>query len=194
MFVGHIPDVNIMVDIETLSTEPNAAVVQIGACVFRASDGSILETIQIDVEPDPNAHVDFKVIEWWMNQSTAAKDSVFQSNDRVSEACAANRFKEWYQEMDKKQSQENEDLLLWAKPPSFDMVILEQMMRRGVCHLPWSYRSTRDLRTLIALVGHPPNGYTKPEIAHNALSDAIAQAKDASALLDKYKRTLFNSL
>ena len=56
-------------------------------------------------------------------------------------------------------------------------------------HLPWAYYNTRDYRTLKNLVSRQTYDSlrVRPRVAHNALDDAIAQARTLQALLDHVK-------
>lgn len=62
---------------------------------------------------------------------------------------------------------------IWAKPPSFDLVLLEAAFQRCSINIPWHYRTPRDCRTLFDITGAK-----QPDVgtAHNALDDAKSQA------------------
>ncbi|NDD98181.1 MAG: 3'-5' exoribonuclease, partial [Actinobacteria bacterium] len=61
----------VMIDIETLSTQYNAAILSIGAVKWEESE--IVDTFYINVDPksckELGLHVEHKTVEWWMKQS-----------------------------------------------------------------------------------------------------------------------------
>ena len=70
---------HVMVDLETLSIRPYAAIVSIGAVKFTEQDG-ILDTFYINVDgqscKDHGLHIDPKTIEWWSKQSPEARKAL----------------------------------------------------------------------------------------------------------------------
>src|SRR3990167_6025990 len=73
----------LMIDLETLSSRPDAAIIAIGAYAFNeeAAPEATLDPARAfycTVTPDPRAHIDPDTILWWMQQSQTARDSVTQ--------------------------------------------------------------------------------------------------------------------
>ena len=168
---------NIMLDLETLSTRPNAAIVQIGLYPFDPTmptwEG---DTQLINVEPqsviDAGFHVDWKTLLWWMDHPDAMKTLASPGagwpikDALVMVANYLNRFP--YAE-------------IWGNGAAFDPPVLENAFHRMGLDVPWSYRNVRCMRTLKALWPSVPR--VEPELAHNALSDAKAQAKWVTKVL-----------
>ena len=46
--------------------------------------------------------------------------------------------------------------------------------------IPWKYNSARDCRTIFEIAGFTKEDLVKPEVAHDALSDAVAQAQSVA--------------
>lgn len=70
---------NIMADIETMSTKPDAAIIAIGAVAFDLPGKEILDRFYTTVDlASSMAHggvVDASTILWWMRQSSKGKPS-----------------------------------------------------------------------------------------------------------------------
>lgn len=164
---------NIMLDIETLGTQPGCVVLSIGAVEF--DNSGILATFHahIDVASSHKAGltVDPSTMMWWLGQSKEAQDAILQP-DTVSlqDALAAltDTF-EWG------------NTRLWANGASFDFPILEAAHSAVGVPVPWQFWNLMDYRTLKNLVDKKVYAqlHVKPDIAHDALADAKSQALTA---------------
>lgn len=173
---------NVMIDIETLSTEPNAAVLSVAA----VSDTEHQFYCVLDLRPQiyEGRHISPDTLKWWMQQSEDARD-VFQEDD------AAKYIGEAYSGLDlllKKTARaaniDPGEIEIWAKPPSFDCTILKTLFETFGLKELWSFRQERCLRTLIKLLPH----VEEPEFVgtpHHALSDAKHQLRYLKALLEE---------
>lgn len=166
----------LMLDLETLSSEPDAPIIQIGAVPFDIRTGDIGAPFKVNVRPDFSATPpSLDTLCWWLQQDEAARLSVAgaANGSLPSVACAAfQTFVEVHCV---------EKFELWAMPPEFDCVILANTFRSVGRRPPWRYNMTRDLRTLEALVGGSREQRVKAEIPHDAGLDAEAQARTAIA-------------
>lgn len=165
----------VMIDLETLSSDTDAPVIQIGATAFSFATGEYGETITILVCPDLRKYpASLSTVAWWMQQDQAARDSVAR--------CAAEGRSPYEALRDLRSFIENNcvaDVEVWAMPPEFDLTILANMARLEGAKLPWKYNKTRDLRTLESLVGCRSADRIKATVAHDAGADALAQAQTA---------------
>lgn len=171
---------HIMLDLETLDTEPSAAVLQIGAVAFSETDGTFhprrLFTTHLQVQPQINAArtVSFDTIEWWAKQSGQRWPA---ASDRTPVAVALTRFFDWAG---------RGEYQIWSHGASFDLAIMGSLARSVDLATPWSYRSERDTRTLDDAVVRATRRAVdrpQPEVPHDALSDALAQAAWTHACL-----------
>jgi hypothetical protein len=162
-----------MIDLETLSTRTNAAILSVGAALFDPVAGEIGETYYARVALESATalgHVDGGTVRWWMDQSNAARAEAFGGQESTYDALIGLvRFL--------RDKTDVNSLLVWAAGPTFDVIILESTFRRISIDVPWTYRAPRDVRTVLGLPG-----VTKPErdatlTEHNALADAIHQAR-----------------
>jgi exodeoxyribonuclease VIII len=162
---------NFMIDLETLGTKPDAAVVQIGIVDFDDTGAGM--PFSISVVPHEKSSMDFSTIQWWMGQSEEARKSVFEGQffspkealEQINAHIAAYT--------------KDEPPVIWSKPSTFDTVILESLYRQCDMVPPWKHWNTRCLRTLLDVSRLPYGEQVTPDIAHDAGSDASAQAKTA---------------
>jgi exodeoxyribonuclease VIII len=166
---------HIMIDLETLSTAPDAGIIQIGAQVFdpTADDEGVLigDGICLNVDPqavmDAGMRIEWPTLYWWMRQpdafATLAEPGegflLSKSLVELSAFVKANGGS-WAK--------------IWANGASFDPPVLEMSYRRCRLDVPWSYNNVLDMRTMKWLA--PSVARVEPELAHNALSDCRAQA------------------
>lgn len=163
-----------MVDLETLGTKPDAAIVQIGIAGFQPTSGSVSEPWRISVVPHEKATMDFSTVQWWMGQSDEARKAVFGGQFfEPKEALEA--LNAWI----KDNVTEYSDPCFWSKPSTFDMVILESLYRQCGMQPPWKHWNVCCLRTLIQSANMQRSEETVPRIPHDAGYDAEAQAVTA---------------
>jgi exodeoxyribonuclease VIII len=156
--------IQVMVDLETLSLEPHAAIVSIGATKFTIKDG-IHETFTVNVDPmdgkQLGLHLDAETIEWWKKQPKEISDLWKVYPLPVKEAMT--RFANWFG---------GRRLPIWANSPSADCVWLKESMKVTNTPCPWHYRDECDYRTFskVFIVD-----FEWGDKAHSSLDDAINQ-------------------
>lgn len=171
--------IDVMIDLETLSTQPDAAIVSIGACTFY-TDGELTpdgcrvtfyKVLRVERDIKKGGRMSFDTMAWWMDQSVGARSVFERPNDMLSDPeYALTSFRTWLNRL-------GDEVLVWGNGANFDNVVLrEAYIRHGVTP-PWSFRQDRCFRTLKSL---NPHVLARPNTApHNALADAIAQAEHA---------------
>ena len=169
-------DSHVMLDLETLSTRPNAAIVSIGAVKFCTSKG-ILSSFKVNIDPVSSkkygCHFDKKTIEWWSEQSKEARRS--WQTDPQPLGVALNYFLDWYG---------NKSKPTWVKGASFDYPILENSLRACSFDFPWEYWHLNCYRTIINFVGiDDRNLKSADSVYHDAVSDCEEQVKVLIPLL-----------
>jgi hypothetical protein len=171
----------IMVDLETLSAETNAAILEIGAVVFSrqgVTDNNFY--VKVDLESAmQHGHVSASTIRWWMEQSNEARAEAFSGGGwMLPEALA--QFGDWVRSV-----AYDGNVEVWGNGAGFDNAILRHAYR--AVHnedTPWPFRYDRCYRTLKSR--HPDVQFVREGTHHNALDDAVSQAKHAAAILAKY--------
>lgn len=159
-----------MIDIETLSTNNDAAVISIGIAKF--DDTQILHTQgwALDLRK-VTGHVDPSTVKWWMGQNEAARAYSFNGSQRPTDVAAALAI-----EMTGVTE-------LWANDPDFDVVILKNWFERTSPGTRWpmSFRSNRSMRTIMQLARDArlnlDGSWANGTVAHNPVDDAANQAR-----------------
>ena len=160
-----------MVDIEALGTAPGSVVISIGACHFGKGLGVTLK-VNIDVFDALmwGLNVDHHTCKWWSKQGWTARD--LATKDSVPLLNALYQFSEFVKKDD----------YVWAKGPDFDLVLMQELYRVAEMPIPWTFRNTRDVRTIMHLAKQRTGERSEiPResslIKHDALADAIHQAQ-----------------
>ncbi len=170
---------NVMIDLETLSKEPNAALVAIGAVFFEPSTGQLSESFYLTVDPANSqrngGHVCAETVAWWCRQSAEVRAEL--TTESVSEWIALRDFMDF---LGVHGPRNPDNLRVWCKGASFDFPIIKSALERNHYPTPWNYWNERCLRPLIACAG--VTGYVphpRKTESHNALTDAVYQAEMA---------------
>jgi hypothetical protein len=167
-----------MLDLETLSTRPDATILTFGACKFNPyTQHDIVDGIYFRVNVDEqialNRHVDDNTIAWWGNQAADVYNEAFDPADRIS--------------LDEFTKQLNRFIVgcdnIWAQGPVFDIVILENLYRQMGIPCPWQFWQIRDSRTLLSTHGDPRD--RNKAGLHNALEDCVSQAQAVQTVFEQ---------
>ncbi|WP_440866201.1 3'-5' exonuclease [Symbiopectobacterium purcellii] len=174
---------HVMIDLETLGTNPNAPIASIGAVFFDPNTGGLGEQFycHVDFESDMKngAAPDGDTIKWWLRQSAEARAELIR-DDMCPIWAAVSKFSDWLTE----NAESLDTLQVWANSPSFDCIILKSAFERTDTDIPWNYRNERDVRTIKEVgfaLGVDVRSYFG--IPHNAIYDAINQAVLVSAIV-----------
>ena len=180
---------HIMLDLETLGTGYNAAIVAIGACEFDLpgpgahNDENPISHFYCKVDlPSSVAagmEMDAPTVLWWMKQSEAARESTFEGL-RTPLGDALMRFNSWVYNIAPvagRTEPDRADVWVWGNGATFDNVVIRSAFKAVRLTPCWSFRNDKCYRTVRDLL--PKNRqpeFVKYGTAHNALDDAIAQA------------------
>ena len=168
---------DVMVDLETLGTTADAVIMSIGAVKFNVEtdeidDEGFYASISIDSNLDKGRRIDEETLIWWMGQSAQAQ-AVFRE-PKQDLAAALDDLAAWFGNDDK--------LTVWSNGADFDIPMLAHAYRQHDWLTPWKFWNARCFRTWKGLPAARKVNYEKVGVAHNALSDAINQAKHAQAI------------
>ena len=165
---------DISLDIETLGTGTNAAIVSIGACKFDLETGDIdredVFDVNIDMESSNLGQIDGCTVTWWLTQDQVAIQRAFFHEYPIELYQALAQLSQWC----------GEGARLWTMGPLFDERIIVEACARIKIEPPTHFRHSRCVRTILDLVGR--TGWKKDvgitnALKHGALSDAIYQAE-----------------
>jgi len=153
---------DLMIDIETLATTPDAVILTIGAVEFNPFSDDIGDTLysRLDVEQG-NRVIEDNTIEWWGKQDKHLQEEAFSDGDRI-------QLEDSLKKLTKMVVKNNR---VWANGISFDIPILENAYRSYGMHPPWNFWDVLDTRTIYKI---NPNK-SKLGNSHNALEDCVNQ-------------------
>lgn len=166
---------NIMLDLETLGTGPNAAVIAIGACFFdiqtREIGPTFYHTLDLSEVVRGGGEMDSSTVLWWLKQSDEARRAIYESQGESAEHpnIALIAFRSFILD------HATEAPKVWGNDTNFDNIILSSMYRRHQIPQPWDFWNDRGFRTAKALF--PSVEIEFEGIKHHALHDAIYQSR-----------------
>lgn len=166
--------INLMLDIETVSTNPDACVISIAGVFWKNFDPTPLSTCYLNLDVDEQLHflgrkADWDTIQWWTKQGEAQafqkeinshtnvyqpilKDpqELYNSNERLLPKIAMEQLLIWIEQNCINAGVDVEkQLIIWSKSPSFDLVILQSLMHQLRLGKLGSFWNWRDVRTFV---------------------------------------------
>ena len=166
---------NVMVDLETMGNGPRAAIVQIGAVAFgdERIGGVFSKNVSLESSMACGLKTDASTICWWMDQPKASWNTD-SANPLYQALC---QLSTWAH------NNVGPQPFVWGCGASFDPVVLTSAYE--ACGLlPWfGFREIRCYRTIREMYPDVP---VPDKGTHDALSDAIAQARHLVAVHKKH--------
>lgn len=166
---------HLMIDLETLGTNPDCVVTQIGVCVFDINVLGLIHWSE-NYRPDPNEQIferkrtiTWDTFRWWMGQSNDARESMIKNAMGPMDDCLQMFINDVSMQFGWKDIEG-----VWSHGLTFDVAIMEHLFRQYEIKCPWKYNVLRDTRTIFALV--PRMVMRKALVAHDAREDALNQA------------------
>lgn len=164
-----------MVDLETMDSKSNAAIIAIGAVKFDPKLRQITDRFytRVDLQScmDVGLTVSGDTIMWWLQQSEAARAEF--KGTLPSLKIALNGFTAW---LSKAPSYPGTSHRVWGNGATFDNVILGNAYNAMKMERPWSFKGDRCYRTIKALYPDVPLPVAPHLVAHRADHDAEYQA------------------
>lgn len=174
---------DIMIDLETMGTSPNSAIVSYGAAAFDFRTGNLGPTIYrvIDLSTTmqhPEFNIEPGTLYWWLQQSEPARAALVQDHNRESVAKAMNSLRVFIEGVGNPQK-----IRLWGNGPTFDNTMIRYTYKTVVgTDLPIPFWNDRCVRTVKGF--YPNNLFQQWRVEnmgrgtyHNALDDAKYQVK-----------------
>jgi hypothetical protein len=179
----------IMLDLETADTAPSALVLSIGAVAFDPAEGlshKFYNELKWDDQYKAGRTCNPNTVSWWTQQSDEAR-KVWQTKlpggfDREKQITinALAHFADFLALVGG-----GGDVQVWAYGADFDCVVLGSLYEAMGVRRPWSYSKNRCHRTLVDMAKGLVQAPEREGTHHNALDDAIYQAKCAIVYLNR---------
>lgn len=167
---------NVMLDLETMGTRPGSVIVSVGAIEFDPQSARLgrtfYQTCSIASAVDVGLAMDPETVTWWLQQSDNARAELTKAKGDLKSVLAA--FKHWL-------GQCPADVRMWGNGSDFDNALLAEAYRiigEPVCWKFWNNRCYRTMKSL-----HPNVKLEREGTHHNALDDAIYQAKHLQMIM-----------
>jgi DNA polymerase III epsilon subunit-like protein len=157
---------NVMIDIETLATQPNAIILSIAAVKFNFANDEV-STFSVNIDPKSCTQYgmvkDQATVDWWKDQRPEALKS-FMKN-QITLVDALTQLREFVTPND----------VWWCNGMNFDYPILEWSYKAIGASVPWKYWNLRDARTVYAICDLDMRSFPRVGTYHNALDDCLTQ-------------------
>lgn len=169
----HLIMLDILLDLESMGTNADSAIVGIGCVNFDLTKGAIGDTfyraVNLADATRRGCTMDAGAVAFWLSQTKAAQNAIMWSTYPLPDA-----LREFAEFLDR--CGPRDEIRLWGKGPSFDCAMLGHA--HWLCELdkPWKYYNERCVRTISALYRHVERDAFVGE-KHNAVDDAMADVK-----------------
>jgi exodeoxyribonuclease VIII len=162
---------DLMIDIETVGTGPEACILTIAAQSFNPlGTGYYTQHFYARIDPDsqPGRNIEQGTIDWWATQPEAQAEAFMEEGRVPLDQALDSLYKLAWQHK-----------FIWMNGPTYDANILEHAYKSYSKPLPWKFYNVRDARTVYSLWPELP----KPPTSHHALEDCRRQIDMLQATL-----------
>lgn len=164
---------HVMIDIKTISTFTETAIVSVGAVIFDPRLNKFGEKFHVELDWENQDRCWYQDdLDWWGKQSEKAREALNGLEDLEESLIRLAAFLPG-------------DAKVWGNGPCFDISTLENAYLQLGLDVPWNFWNVRDCRTVLDMYESTRGGLAKGMVKspdHNALSDAVAQAKQVSKM------------
>jgi hypothetical protein len=172
------PYSGVMVDLEAMSTDSDAAIISIGAVKFWINvkqetfteDQLFYTAVSLKSSQEAGLHIKADTVLWWMKQGPEARNAFKNPVSLVSALNAFSRFVP-------------KDAFLFGNGANYDNVVLRNAYKAVNVAYPISYKRDVCYRTMCKLDDDPPPAFKGTK--HNALDDAFCQTRHLMCILEK---------
>lgn len=173
---------NVMVDLETLGTTADSAIISIGAVKFDIESGKMDESsfytrVSIQSNLDWKRMISASTLKWWLTDdkvSQEARNGSFAAGGELELGEMLEQFATWLAGPVKWK--------IWANGSDFDTPMLAHAFKEAGMKTPWEYFNSRCVRTYKNLPQGRDVKVERVGTHHNALDDAIYQTNLVCAI------------
>lgn len=166
-----------MLDLETMGDKSYSSIVSIAAVEFDINTGDVGNYffVKVDLQSciDLGLNVTASTIQWWMQQSSEARENLVKDTIPIKEALL--KFSDFCDYDDE----------IWGNSARFDLGILQNAYDKAKIPIPWNFRKERCLRTLVSFYPEIKKNWVFQGICHNALDDCYNQIGYCSTIWNK---------
>lgn len=167
---------HVMIDTETLGTTADAAIMSIGAVKFdldsdAVDDKGFYASVSIDSNLELKRRVQEDTLIWWLKQPVEAQGVFHESKQTLP--TALRELVDWVGDG---------EYHMWSNGADFDLPMLAHAFAQCSMDPPWKFYNNRCFRTYKNLPGAKNIKLPFGGVKHNALFDAVHQAKTVQAI------------
>ncbi len=167
---------HIMLDLETLGTAADAVILSIGAVRFdldtnQIDDAGFYASVSVDSNLDAKRRIQESTLIWWLQQGAAAQGVFHETKQALRTALVD--LSDWIR---------NKECTVWSNGADFDLPMLAHAYISLGIEVPWHFWNSRCFRTYKNLPGAKAIKVPFDGVKHNALFDAVHQAKHVQAI------------
>lgn len=168
-----------MVDLETLGTVADAAILSIGAVKFdlesaEIDDQGFYASVSVDSNLQMKRRIQEDTLIWWMKQGPEAQGVFHESKQTLENALG--EFADWLGD---------DKWNMWSNGADFDLPMLAHAFTQHSMEVPWQFWNSNCFRTYKKLPGAKNIRAQVAGVKHNALADAYTQAQTAQMIHHK---------
>lgn len=172
---------NVMLDLETWGTRPGSALRSIGAVTFGDRSANIGPTFYRNIDKGScdiaGLTVDAETVAWWEKQSPESIATLAVDPRPLPEVVA--EFHSWFRQMSAR--------FIWSHGGNFDEPLWSAACRAVGKTVPWKFWDARCTRTIYGAAGIDLRSLPREGTHHNALDDAIHQARCVQQAMAKLR-------
>lgn len=191
-FKGYTTDCHVMIDLETLSTTHNAAIIQLAAVQFNPMTGAILNKFNAHIYTESCLLVGMDIskstVDFWRKQEVAAQNMILFAENKKPLNEALLEFKQFLNSIG-----DFNDVVLWGNGPAFDLSKLAAAYEMCGMEKPWKYSNERCVRTLSAFAPWLKYEMQFTGTKHDGLADSEHQIKYVNTILQMLEKTVEES-
>lgn len=186
-FEQYMTSSHVMIDLETLSTAHNAAIIQLAAVQFNPMTGAILSKFNAHIYTEScllwGMTISKSTVEFWQKQEAEAQNMILFAENKKPLYEALADFKQFLNNIG-----HFNDVTLWGNGPAFDLSKLAAAYELCGMDKPWKYSNERCVRTLSAFM--PKLKYDIPFTGtkHDGLADSEHQVKYVHQILTELSK------
>lgn len=164
------PRLDIMVDLETLHTDPNATIIQIGVVGFDIRTGKTIQEFNeyANISLNKALNVSGDTLKFWLKTNPKLLLEIITKQEQSSDTIVM-KFYNWIKDLQKTYS-----VYFWGNGLMFDGVLIETAFRNLGLKSPFSYRQMRDVRTLLEFAS-VKSGLSEKELKDRANNNATVE-------------------
>jgi DNA polymerase III epsilon subunit-like protein len=185
---------HIMIDLETLGTHQTAPIVTVGLVVFYPTGQDIVDTrafvLNVDAQAKIGRIAHSDTLEWWLRQDKSAQEKLADALLLGRLIASGNLHTQLLNVASYISLTIGDFGMVWGYGANEDIAWLSGLFDSVGIARPWHYRKVACYRTILREHGATGDDWVAPTVAHDAVADAVAQAKTLQRICARTGRNM----